>query len=106
MRASELIVEENLIPMHPINLDQLHGSPMVGHGGVTNLSSEEILRLGGPQGDDPIRGFREHALGDDMRFPGSLIHIRGGHHRIHEIAERVKSGEIDPETLIELLINY
>jgi intein/homing endonuclease len=103
-KASELTVEDNVIPLHPINPEQLLGSERVGHAGVRNLSNEELLRFGGPQGDDPIQGFREHKITDDLGFPGSEIHIRGGHHRISEIARRVRAGELDPNTLVEFLI--
>jgi hypothetical protein len=105
VRAGELTQTGNLRPMHPVNPDQLMGSEMVGHAGVRNLSNDELTTLGGSQGNDPIRGYREHAIGDDLRFPGSEIHIRGGHHRIHEIGERVRDGRMSPDTLIEFLID-
>ncbi len=39
-----------------------------------------------------------------MIFLGSEVHIRGGHHRLDEITRRVRNGSLDPNTLIEFLI--
>jgi hypothetical protein len=105
VKASELTNADNLKPMHPVNSDQLLGTEIVGHGGVQNLSNDDLIKFGGSQGDDPIRGFRDFAIGDDLVFPGSEIHIRGGHHRIYEIGNRVADGRISPDTLIEFLID-
>ncbi len=40
--------------MHPIFQEQLLGSENLGHAGVRNLSNEDILKFGGPKGEDPI----------------------------------------------------
>ena len=79
------------------------GGAGVGHGGVRNLSNEDLLRLGGPQGTDPIRVARFYQLGDDYSLPGSGIRIDAGHHRLEEIGRRVQAGEIPADTLIEVL---
>lgn len=104
VQADELLNTKNIIQRHPTNQIQMEGLPGAGHGGVRNLSNEDLLRFGGPKGDDAIRGFREFQVGDDLRFPGSRINIQGGHHRLEEIAKRVQAGKIKPDTLIELLI--
>jgi len=105
VKASELTKPENLVQLHPVNEDQLLGSEKVGHSGVRNLSNSDITKFGGPQGDDPIRGSRKHKINDDKCLPGSEIHIKGGHHRIDEIGRRVKAGLIDPNTVIEILLD-
>jgi RHS repeat-associated protein len=96
----------NLIQRHPTNDEQRFGSPLVGHGGVRNLSNDELTRFGGPRGTDPISGYREYQAGDSFRFPGSLLNIQGGHHRLEEINRRVGLGLIEPNALIEIRIKY
>ena len=84
--------------------DQLYGGDTVEHAGVSNLSNDELMMPGGLNGDDPISGYREWAPGDTVQYPGSEVHITAGHHRTFLIAQRVRSGDIDPETLIEFAI--
>ncbi|MFG2233757.1 putative T7SS-secreted protein [Streptomyces sp. NPDC048723] len=102
IRADELV--ENRIASHPLTEFQMHGGEVVGHGGVRNLTNEELVRFGGPQGNDPISGFRDWAATDSIQYPGSQIHITGGHHRTAEIVRRISIGEFDPNTLIEFEI--
>jgi hypothetical protein len=104
IRADELLNENNILQRHVTNDLQRLGSPQSGHGGVQNLSNDELLRFGGPQGTDPIGGFREFQRGDDLRLPGSRFNIEAGHHRLEEIADRVRAGQINPNTLIEIQI--
>jgi hypothetical protein len=101
-KAGELV--DNRIASHPLTEDQLFGGDSAEHAGVSNLSNEQLMMPGGLNGDDPISGFREFAPGDTTQFPGSEVHITAGHHRTFLIAQRVLSGEIDPETLIEFAI--
>ena len=93
-------------PSHPINRQQLEGGETVGHGGVRNLSNEELTRFGGPQGDDPITGFRDYSPGADLWEPGDRINIVAGHHRTYEIGVRVRAGTLDPNTIVEFQIGY
>lgn len=72
VRASELADEENVVFAHPINQQQLFGSAEVGHSGVANLSNEDLTRLGGPSGNDPISGTRYFGSNDTMEGPGSM----------------------------------
>ena len=102
VRAEELV--ENRIASHPLTDAQMYGGDIAGHGGVRNLSNDDLLRFGGPQGDDPISGFRDWAPDDSIHYPGSRIHITGGHHRTAEIVRRIGTGELDPNTLIEFAI--
>jgi hypothetical protein len=102
VKAGELV--DNRIASHPLTEDQLYGGDTVEHGGVSNLTSGELMMPGGPNGDDPISGYREFAPEDTTQYPGSEVHITAGHHRTFLIAQRVMSGEIDPETLIEFMI--
>jgi RHS repeat-associated protein len=102
VRAGELV--ENRIASHPLTEAQMYGGEVAGHGGVRNLPNEDLTRFGGPQGNDPISGFRDWGPGDSPRFPGSQIHITGGHHRTAEIVRRIGAGEMDPEMLIEFAI--
>jgi hypothetical protein len=105
VRAGELANETRVVQDHPLNRSQMLGGPEVGHGGVRNLSNDELTRFGGPQGTDPIRGFRAYRPGDDLGLPGPEIHLRGGHHRAAEIGRRVRAGQMDPDTLIEVEVS-
>ncbi|MGW0285624.1 putative T7SS-secreted protein [Streptomyces sp. NPDC003236] len=102
VRADELI--ENRIASHPLTDAQMYGGEIAGHGGVRNLANEDLLRFGGPAGDDPISGFRDWAPGDSINYPGSRVHITGGHHRTAEIVRRIQTGDLDPDTLIEFAL--
>jgi hypothetical protein len=104
IRADELLNENNILQRHATNDLQRLGSSQAGHGGVQNLSNDQLLRFGGPQGTDPIGGFRNFQQGDDLRLPGSRFNIEAGHHRLEEIANRVRAGQINPNTLIEIQI--
>ena len=77
---------------------------MAGHGGVANLSNEQLIRFGGPNGDDPITAYKTFAVDDPLEGPGSEIHILAGHHRTSEIGRRVSGGLMDPETIITIAI--
>lgn len=100
--ANEFVNEINVVRLHGLDLRQLFGDD--GKSGVAALANEGLYRFGGISGDDPICGFREWQKSDDENLPGSVIHIRGGHHRLFEIARRVKNGIIEPQILIEFLI--
>ncbi|MFF9981669.1 putative T7SS-secreted protein [Streptomyces erythrochromogenes] len=102
VRAGELV--ENRIASHPLTDAQMHGGEVVGHGGVRNMTNEELVRYGGPQGNDPVSGYRDWAKDDSIQYPGSQIHITGGHHRTAEIVRRISIGEFDPDTLVEFAI--
>ncbi|WP_018220701.1 polymorphic toxin-type HINT domain-containing protein [Salinispora pacifica] len=102
-RAGELV--NNRFETHPLNPDQMNGGDVVGHGGVRNLSNNDLTRPGGPQGNDPIRGARDWAPGDCSCYPASRIYITGGHHRTAEIARRVMVGDMSPDRLIEFVIS-
>jgi len=106
VRAGELADESKVVRSHPINRQQLEGGETVGHGGVRNLSNEELTRFGGPQGDDPITGFRDYSPGADLWEPGDRINIVAGHHRTYEIGVRVRAGTLDPNTIVEFQIGY
>jgi len=103
VRASELADEENVIFAHPINQQQLFGSPGVGHSGVANLSNEDLTRLGGPSGNDPISGTRYFGSKDTMEGPGSIIEVTAGNHRVAEIGRRVRAGMLSGDTLVEIV---
>ncbi|AZZ91837.1 hypothetical protein EUZ85_14300 [Hahella sp. KA22] len=106
VRADELLNNDNIIQRHATNSEQRLGSPLVGHNGVQNLSNDDLLHFGGPNTTkpDPISGFREFQLGDDLKLPGSRFNIEAGHHRLEEIERRVREGKIAPGTLIEVQI--
>jgi hypothetical protein len=103
VRAGELV--HNRVETHPVNELQMQGGEQVGHGGVANLSNDQLIVPGGPQGNDPIRGTRDWGPQDCRCYPGSRIVITGGHHRTAEIARRVREGTMDPATLIEFVIS-
>ncbi|MFE0132548.1 DUF6531 domain-containing protein [Streptomyces sp. NPDC059037] len=102
VRAGELV--DNRIASHPLTDAQMLGGDVVGHGGVRNLPNEDLTRFGGPQGNDPISGYRDWAPGDSPQFPGSQVHITGGHHRTAEVVRRIQAGEMDPDILIEFAL--
>ena len=102
IRAGELV--DNRIPSHPVNEMQMRGDPQIGHGGVASLSNSDLIKPGGPKGNDPIAGYRDWGPNDRIDYPGSRIYIAGGHHRTEEIRNRVMSGEMDPNTIIEVVI--
>ena len=104
VRAGELLSEQNIRPKHATNDLQREGSDLVGHGGVSNLSNEDLIRFGGPLGNDPISGYRSYGPNDDLHNPGSRFHIQTGHHRLEEIGKRVREGKISPNELIEIKI--
>ena len=64
-----------------------------------------LLSAVDPQGNDPISGTRDWGPGDCGCCPGSKVIVTAGHHRTAEIARRVMTGEMDPETLIEFVIS-
>ena len=103
VRAGELLTNRN--PSHPVTTAQMQGGEVAGHGGVANLSNAALIRRGDPQGNDPIRGYRDWTYNDIGQYPGSTIHITGGHHRTHQIASRVRSGDMSANTLVEFLIS-
>ncbi|MDX3771536.1 MULTISPECIES: polymorphic toxin-type HINT domain-containing protein [unclassified Streptomyces] len=100
-RAGEMLER---VAGNPTTHEQMYGSVDAGHGGVSALSNEDLIRFGGPSGQEPITGFREYAPGDDIRLPGSRLNIVDGNNRTAEIANRVLSGRMDPNTLIEMMI--
>ena len=57
VRAGELV--NNSVETHPLNEFQMEGGETVGHGGVRNLSNNELTMPGGPQGTDPVSGARD-----------------------------------------------
>jgi hypothetical protein len=83
---------------------QMYGSEEAGNGGVSALSNEDLIRPGGPSGGEPITGYREFAPGDDINLPGFRLYITDGNNRTAEIANRVATGEMDEEELIEIAI--
>lgn len=89
---------------NPTTDEQMYGSVDAGHGGVSALSNEDLIRFGGPNGQEPITGFGEYVPGDDINLPGSRLNIVDGNNRTAEIANRVLSGRMDPNTLVEIMI--
>jgi hypothetical protein len=106
IRADKLVDRNNVRGRHPINEDQITGNPDLGIEGVENLTNEELLRFGGPNGSDPISIGHKHLPGDTTRLPGSRIEVQTGHHRLEEIARRVEDGRLPPDTIIEVSAYY
>lgn len=101
--AWEVADLDRLVVSHPVNREQMEGGPTVGHGGVRNLSDDQLVMFGGPQGSDPIAASRFYRPGDSLALPGSGIYLAAGHHRVNEIARRVRRGTLDSNTPIEVL---
>ncbi len=87
---------------HPTNDLQRFGGDGVGHNGVTNLSNDDLVRFGGPSGDDPIAGNITFGP-DDYPGPASELNITAGNHRIEEIVRRVNNGSMSESTRIRIL---
>ncbi|MFJ9633989.1 polymorphic toxin-type HINT domain-containing protein [Streptomyces sp. NPDC101175] len=100
-KASEML---DRIQGNPATREQMYGSADAGHGGVTSLSNDDLIRFGGPNGREPITGFRDFAPGDDINLPGSRLYIADGNNRTEEIRNRVLDGRMHPDTLIEMMI--
>ena len=100
-KASEML---DRIQGNPATREQMYGSADAGHGGVTSLSNDDLIRFGGPNGREPITGFRDFAPGDDINLPGSRLHIADGNNRTEKIRNRVLDGRMHPDTLIEMMI--
>lgn len=103
IQASELLDDVNIVRKHPLNSEQMFGSPQVGHRGVSNLPDEYLIKFGGPKGNDPVTGSRFFQPDDDLTAHGSGIRIESGHHRLEVIRQRLEAGQISPDTLIEVL---
>lgn len=56
------------------------------------MSDEELIRF---RPDDPISATQI----------GEGLSLTGGHHRMNEIGQRVLSGQMDPNTIIGVLIH-
>ncbi|MEV5728041.1 polymorphic toxin-type HINT domain-containing protein [Streptomyces pharetrae] len=100
-RAGEMV---GRIPGNPSTREQMYGSADAGHGGVASLSNADLIRFGGPNGREPITGYRDFAPGDDLNLPGSRLYIADGNNRTEEIRNRVLDGRMHPDTLVEIMI--
>jgi RHS repeat-associated protein len=78
-------IEKALEPKHGLRLDQAAS--------VRKLSNEELIRF---RAEDPISALRG---GTDR------LSQTGGHHRAAEITRRVATGELAPETPVEILLH-
>ena len=102
VRADELLDGGNITRKHGINPEQMTGSVRAGDG-VSNLSNDDLIKFGGPRGNDPITVGRSHGVTDDPLIPGSQLDIQAGHHRLEEIRRRVQNGTLSPDTIIEVV---
>lgn len=94
VKVRELNPDSTLIIKHPINEKQAELQRI--------RSNEELLKI---DPKDPISGGRENRKGDDYNYPGSLVVVTQGHHRLYEIYRRYLQGRIDGEQLVELIID-
>lgn len=80
--STSMLVNSKIGSLVPLTDVQMYEGEEVGHGGVASLSNEDLIRPGGPQGTDPISGYREFAPGDNINYAGLRLHITGGHQLI------------------------
>ena len=59
---------------------------------VSQLSNDELIRF---RAEDPISATQD----------GDGLSLTGGHHRTNEIIQRVQAGQLDPDTIIRILIH-
>ena len=80
---------------HPLTLQQKKF--------VAHFATKDLLRS---DSRDPIGGFRVLAPEDSSLYPGSLLEIRNGHHRLYELYRRYLMGLVDGDQLVVLEIQY
>jgi RHS repeat-associated protein len=83
VRAGDL---ENLVT------ETKHGIYPEQAGAVSELSNEDLVRF---RMEDPISATRK----------GDGLSLTGGHHRTAEVLARVKSGKLDPNTIVRILVH-
>jgi hypothetical protein len=59
--------------------------------------TEELMRY---DPTDPIAGYRQFGENDNPAYPGSMIILTAGHHRVFELYKRFMKKEIDGNRLI------
>ena len=55
---------------------------------------------------DAIAGYRQFSKEDNKLYPGSIIAITNGHHRLSELYKRYLQGRIDGNKLVEFQIDF
>jgi len=79
----ELNPERN-VALHPLTSQQIKGQD--------HRTNKELILF---NEQDPISGYRVFSKTDDIKYPGSVIHIVNGHHRLNELFKRYIQGRID-----------
>lgn len=94
VKVIELNPDLTLVLKHPINESQAALQRV--------RSTRDLFKL---DQKDLIKGDRENRKGDDYNYPGSLVIVTQGHHRLYEIYRRYLQSRIDGETLIEFIVD-
>lgn len=93
-KIKELNPDHTLVMKHPIDKRQEEIQ--------RNRTTKDLLKL---DEEDPIMGGRENRKGDDYNYPGSLLVVTQGHHRLYELYKRYLQGIISGDTLVEFIID-
>ena len=83
------------IGLHPLTHQQMEAQ--------SSRTNKDIILF---DEKDPISGYRVFSKNDDIRYPGSIIFIVNGHHRLYELFMRYLQGRIDGNTLVEIKKSY
>lgn len=94
VKVMELNPDSTLVLKHPINERQAALQKV--------RPTKDLFKL---DQKDLIKGGRENRKEDDYNYPGSLVIVTQGHHRLYEIYIRYLQGIIDGETLIEFIVD-
>ena len=86
--------------LNPVNLVTKHGLHPDQAKNVKLLSDSQLMNY---NNGDPIAGSRVWKKTDSFSFPGSVIVVKQGHHRIYEVYRRYLLGTIYGDKLIEFL---
>src|SRR3989338_866047 len=86
--------------LNPVNLVTKHGLHPDQAKNIEELSDSQLTDY---NKKDPIAGRRVWKKTDLFSFPGSVIVVKQGHHRIYEVYRRYLLDKIDGDKLIEFV---
>lgn len=90
VKVMELNAMNTMVVLHPLTKVQYENQ--------IKRPTKDLLKK---DETDPMSGYRVMREGDKAKWASSMIYLRAGHHRAHEIYSRYLQGKIDGETLIE-----
>ncbi len=93
-KIKEFNPDYTMIMKHPINERQAELQ--------AKRSTEDLLKI---DRKDPVAGGRKFRKEDDTAYPGSILVVTNGHHRLYELYKRYLQGKISGDTLVEFIID-